>query len=272
VQAGVKDADCVDLLQWALPQLGLRWQGLRRVRGQVCKRLKRRLRALQLEDLAQYRALLGHSREEWTRLDALCRISISRFYRDHGVFQHLERELLPRLEQQVLARGDRRLRIWSAGCASGEEPYTLALMGAFSETPSRCEAEIVATDADPLLLARARCACYPSSSLRELPPEWRTAFVPQDDALCLKPEYRTPVRFLQQDIREGLAEASFDLILCRNLVFTYFAPSLQMEIARRMAQILVSGGLLLLGAHETLSAAVPMLEAEWPWLYRRRPS
>jgi chemotaxis methyl-accepting protein methylase len=101
----------------------------------------------------------------------------------------------------VLARGESRLRIWSAGCASGEEPYTLALMFAFGETPKRCEPAILATDADPHLLRRARYACYHPTSLRALPQTWRTAFEKSDDQFCLSPEYRTPVRFLAQDIR-----------------------------------------------------------------------
>jgi chemotaxis protein methyltransferase CheR len=111
---------------------------------------------LSLKDLSDYRALLETDAEEWRQLDGLCRISVSRFYRDQGVWRYLERELLPELERQALARGESRLRIWSAGCASGEEPYTLALMFALGETPWRCAPEILATDADPQLLARAR--------------------------------------------------------------------------------------------------------------------
>ncbi|MEN8175081.1 MAG: CheR family methyltransferase [Pseudomonadota bacterium] len=268
----MKDADCVSFLQWALPQIGLRWQGLRRVHRQVCKRLKRRLGALHLEDLADYRVLLERSSEEWKQLDALCRISISRFYRDRGVFERLEGELLPRLQDQARARGDSRLRIWSAGCASGEEPYTLALMWAFNAALSSCGAEIVATDSDPGLLARARRACYRSSSLRELPAAWRAAFEPRGDDWCLKAEHQAAVSFLEQDIREQTAEGPFDLVLCRNLVFTYFEQPVQFTIARRMAQALVPGGLLVLGAHESLPGDVSGFEAESPWLYRRRSS
>jgi chemotaxis protein methyltransferase CheR len=172
----VKDADCTHFLQWALPRLGFRWAGFRRVRGQVCKRLARRLAILGLNDLSDYRALLEAEPAEWRQLDGLCRISVSRFYRDQGVWRDLERELLPRLAAQAVVRGESRLRIWSAGCASGEEPYTLALMFALGETPKSCEPEVLATDADPDLLGRARRACYPPSSLRELPETWRVAF------------------------------------------------------------------------------------------------
>ena len=156
-----EDPQWTAFLQWALPRLGMCWLGFRRARGQVCKRLGRRLTELGLRDLGDYRALLETHPEEWTRLDGLCRISISRFYRDQGVWRMLERDILPHLAERARAHGDRRLRIWSAGYASGEEPYTLALLFAFGEALSDCPREILATDADPHLLERARRTCYP---------------------------------------------------------------------------------------------------------------
>ena len=83
----VKDAECIHFLQWSLPRLGLRWAGFRRVRGQVCKRLRRRLAVLGLRDLWDYRALLETDAAEWRQLDGLCRVSISRFYRDQEVWR-----------------------------------------------------------------------------------------------------------------------------------------------------------------------------------------
>ena len=265
----VKDVDCIHFLQWSLPRLGLRWAGFRRVGGQVCKRLHRRVAALGLKDLLDYRARLAADKEEWRQLDGLCRISISRFYRDQGVWRWLEQDLLPQLAVQASAHGENRLRIWSAGCASGEEPYTLALMFAFGEVHANIKPEILATDAGPHLLARARRACYPGSSLRELPAKRRIAFARSGEEFCLGPEYRQPVRFLEQDIRQDLPTERFDLVLCRNLVFTYFETPLQAAIAKRLTEVLVPGGLLLLGCHESLPEAVPGLMQERPWLYRR---
>ena len=248
----------------------MRWSGYRRVRGQVCKRIRQRLRTLNLPGFADYRTFLLAHPEEWQALDALCRISISRFYRDQGVFQHVEQALIPKLEQRMLARGDPSLRIWSIGCASGEEPYTLALLCAFRRQPVPYRTEIVGTDADTCLLERARCGCYPRSSLREIPAAWYTAFEEKDDGFCIKPEYRAMVEFQEQDIRTKTAEGVFDLILCRNLAFTYFAPELQSAIEKRLAQTLVAGGYLLLGTHETLPEPLSVLAEESAWLYRRR--
>lgn len=266
----VKDAECTGFLQWALPRLGMRWAGFRRVRRQVCKRLGRRVAELGLKDLAGYCALLETDPEEWTRLDSLCRISISRFCRDRGVWRSLEHDILPRLAVQARTRGDDRLQIWSAGCASGEEPYSLALLFAFGEGLGDCQAQILATDAEPVLIERARLACYPASSLRDLPETWRTAFKESDNRRCLRPVYRRSVRFLEQDIRRASPQGPFDLILCRNLAFTYFGQPLQESLTERVAEALVPGGFLVLGVHESLPQPGEWLTAERSWLYRRR--
>lgn len=75
----MKDTECVEFLQWALPRLHMRWQGFRKVRGQVCKRIGRRIRELNLGEGADYRTYLESHPAEWSVLDDLCRITISRF-------------------------------------------------------------------------------------------------------------------------------------------------------------------------------------------------
>jgi chemotaxis protein methyltransferase CheR len=254
----VRDADCIDFLQWALPRLGLRWPGYRKVRGQVCKRLGRRLAALALADLAAYRRRLEAEPGEWSELETLCHITISRFYRDRATFETLSEAVLPELAAAAQARGETVLRCWSAGCASGEEPYTLAMLWIL-EVSRRCPGmgiEIVASDAEPAVLARARAARYAWGSLKELPESWRdTAFKRVDGRYTLRPAFRTPVRFHRQDIRKRMPSGSFDLILCRNLAFTYFDEEGQRRVLERLARRLVPGGALVLGGHERLPQA-----------------
>ena len=81
----MKDSECIGFLRWALPRLGLRWPGFRKVRRQVCKRIARRARELGLADVSGYRLPLDSHAPEWDALAALCTVSISRFYRDRGV-------------------------------------------------------------------------------------------------------------------------------------------------------------------------------------------
>jgi chemotaxis protein methyltransferase CheR len=269
----MEDAECVALLRWALPRLDLRWPGFRRVRRQVCKRIGGRIRELGLADAAGYRARLERDPEEWRRLDALCRITISRFYRDREVYDHLGEAVLPALAAAAVARGDPSLRCWSAGCGSGEEPYSLALLWALRVGPAfpALSLAVVATDANPHLLARAARACYPQGALRELPSEWvDRAFVREHGQRCLRPAFREGIQFLCQDIRSVQPEGPFDLVLCRNLAFTYFDEPTQRRIMAHLAEQIPANAFLVVGRHETAPSGCPFVScASGLEVYRR---
>lgn len=249
----MKDRECIHFLQWALPQLNMRWPGFRKVRSQVCKRIQHRLRELGLSDVAAYQSYLTTHPEEWGVLDGYCRITISRFYRDRGIFDRLRQEL-PNLAQLAISRNDTELRCWSAGCASGEEVYTLKIVWnlcllSHPNLPMR----IVATDANPHMLKRASIGCYASGSLKELPPDWLpVAFTQSDQQYCVRDSFRELINFEQQDIRVQMPDGPFHLVLCRNLVFTYFNETLQREILQRIGDRLLPGGILVVGCHESL--------------------
>lgn len=256
------DAECLELLRWAAPRLGLRYEGFRRVRGQVCKRVGRRMKELGVPGLAAYLERLEADAAERALLDALCRVTISRFYRDQGVFEALREPLLPRVLEAARARGERVLRVWSAGCASGEEPYTVSVLFRLGLRPRFPDfgLEVVATDADGSLLERARRGCYRRPTLRELPAAWvDVAFTPHEAELCLRPEYREGLEFRCEDLRQRMPGGPFHLVLCRNVAFTYFAPPVQREVLARLMERLVPGGLLAIGAHESLPELPPGL-------------
>lgn len=251
----MNDRDCIALLQWALPRMHLRWRGFSNLRGQVCKRIGRRMRELGLTDVGAYRALLERDADEWARLDSFCRVTISRFFRDRAVFGALGDVLLPELGEAAVAEG-RPLRIWSAGSSSGEEPYTVVLVLRFAVAPRLPDLryEVIASEVDPVLLERAREASYPRGALRELPPEWTaSAFEEAEDGeLRLRDTYRDEVQFRHEDVRRSLPEGPFDVVLCRNVAFTYFDVELQERFLRDLLPRLRSGGLLVLGQHERL--------------------
>ncbi len=266
------DADCVALLQWALPRMGLRWPGFRRVRRQVCRRVARRMAELGLPDASAYRARLEADPAEWSTLDAYCCISISRFCRDRRVFEDLAGHVLPDLARAAMADGRPCLRAWSAGCASGEEPYALRIvwaLGVASAFPG-IELEIVATDASPVMLERARRGLYPASALREISAAWRArAFTETGSGYRLREDFRAGVQLLRQDVRKEMPPGPFDLILCRNLAFTYFDRERQCETLAGLAARLAPGGALLIGAHETLPEPAGLSpSARTPGLYR----
>ena len=253
----MEDQACIGFLQWCLPRLELRWPGYRKVRRLLGKRLNRRLTELGLADLGAYRTFLTSAPEEWARLDAMCRIPISRLYRDRGTFDVIAQQLLPKVAATASARGDDAVKCWSAGCASGEEPYTLVMAWRF------CVAHdwpalgftVLATDADETMIERAEAACYARSSLKDLPREWLDrAFIRRGQLFCLAPEFRRGVELVLQDIRREMPDGPFDLILCRNLVFTYFGEALQRRISDQLRERLRPAGFLVLGGHETLPA------------------
>jgi chemotaxis protein methyltransferase CheR len=262
----VTDAECVALLQWALPRLGLSWPGLRKPRRQVCKRIARRIGELGLAGAAAYRGYLESHEGEWPPLASLCTVTISRFYRDREVFDALGAHVLPALAAAAAGRGETRLECWSAGCASGEEPYTLALQWrmALAARFPQLDFRVLGTDVDPVLLERARAACYGKGSLEALPAAWRAeAFVQDGKRHCLRPQLRRGVAFARQDLRTELPEQRFDLVLCRNLAFTYFAPGPAREALARIASRLRDGGALVVGMHERLPPPGDRFEA-WP--------
>ena len=268
------DTECVRFLQWALPKLHMRWPGFRKVRKQVCKRLSRRLKELGLPDSDAYRQHLARHPEEWQTLDRLCRVVVTRFYRDKLVFETLAEKVLPELATAALAAGDKTLRCWSIGSASGEEPYTLAILWQDLLKPRfpGVELSMLATELDPQLLARSQKACYPAGTIKNLPEGLRAAaFSEAGEQYCLKPAYRAMVEFRQQDVRTALPDGSFHLILCRNLVFTYFDEAQQEEILAELQAKLLPGGWLVVGVREKLPAEVDGLTrvSERLGLYRK---
>jgi chemotaxis protein methyltransferase CheR len=271
--------DCSAFLQWALPRLGLRWRGFRKVRRQVCRRIHRRVDELGLDGLGAYRAVVETSEEERARLDRLCRVTISRFLRDREVYRRLADELLPELAERAAARGATRLRAWSVGCASGEEPYGLALAWRFGVASRAAPVGlwVLATDVDLAVLARARRGCYQESSLREVPAAWRgRAFERRGELWCLRSELARDIVVASCDVRAALPDATFDLILCRNLVFTYLGEAEQVRVGGALLDRLAPGGLLVVGSHESVPPSIGggRLALVGPCVYRspRRPA
>lgn len=266
---------CVAFLKDVLPNLGLAWPGFRRVHGQVCKRVKRRLRALGIADFAAYIAFLESNPSEWDVLQTLCHITISRFWRDRAVFDRLADVVVPHLAEAALVRGDTALRVWSAGCASGEEPYSIKLLWEYRVAPKYpgFALSVIATDTDPVSLQRAQEAVYRASSLKELPEGWAaSAFRREGQLHRLRDALRADIEFCLEDIRTQVPKGPFDLILCRNLVFTYFDRTSRDAALEHIVSVLRQGGVLVVGHAEQLPRHDTALE---PWvpdlgIYRKR--
>lgn len=258
----MSDNECVRFLQETLPCARLRWSGFRKVRSQVCKRLKRRQRELGLNGFDAYAAFMAREPGELKVFDSLCRIPISRFYRDCGVYDFLRECAFPDLIERALTEARTGISIWSAGCASGEEPYSLSIMWrmVFAASHPTLRLSILATDSDEAMIRRAGSARYSPGSLKDLPKSWiQDAFYESNGEFVLRPEYRTGIELERQDIRCSMPEGPFDLVLCRNLVFTYFDDGLQRKMLSGILEKIRPGGFLVVGKHERLPAVVPEL-------------
>lgn len=217
----------------------------------IKRRIAARIRKLGYAGPGPYIARLqGDEAEVDALLEALS-IHVSQFFRNPSTFLVLERQVLPALIARVTASGRRALRLWSAGCAGGEEPYSLALLLA-ELAPADMAVEIAASDVSPAVLERAQCGLFESPRLAEVPPGvLERYFQPEGGQYRLAGQIRNQVSFFQHDLLSADPYPRVDLILCRN-VLIYFSRLEQDLILRRFAQALLPGGILVLGRAEAL--------------------
>lgn len=241
-----------EFLQWALPKLGYRWGGYRKPRGQVFKRIRKRLRELDMEDVSAYRNYLNNHPDEWKILDSLCDITITRFFRDRMLWDYIRDVLLTNCISQ---HPNESINIWSVGCCNGEEPYSIAIAASQLKENSEydCGFRILATDRNPEQIRKAKTGWYPPGVLKELSRgETEKYFIPQESGYRIDPELMNMVEFEVRDIRHSLPDQQFHFIFCRNFVFTYFSNDLQRDYLTKFRSLLHPKGYLITGAQETL--------------------
>lgn len=251
-----KTANDTVFLQWALPRMGYRWEGFRKPRQQVVKRIENRMRELELRGgFDEYKQYLKQHPEEWKALDRLCDVTISKFFRDRKVWDFLRDHILDKL---LLSDGPDSVSIWSAGCCNGEEPYSIAII---IEQLSRRNlpantVSILATDRNQEVLERAKEGRYPAGSLKELTDKEIGRFLHRveddEDDYIIRKELSRRVVFEWRDIRNSLPEGTFDLVFCRNLVFTYFEKEEQLRFLERLESHIAGNGYLVTGSNETV--------------------
>ena len=232
--------------------------------GFLAEVAQRRAQALGLATIGDYvRALTaGELPREWQSLVPLITVKESYFFRAPQQFEAIERQLLPRL---LRARaGSRRLRIWSAACARGEEPATLAMLLADLPALAGWEWSILATDLDEEALAGARRGLYGERAVTPVPPTLLARWFSRRGKLFeLAPELRSRIDYRTLNLAQppfALPADEYDLILLRN-VLIYFGRPLQSWVMAHVTQLLSRRGALLLGASETLWQIQDELEA-----------
>lgn len=251
-----------DFLRAAAPPLDLAWRKYRRRAAR--HRVQERLRELDLPDYAAYLKRLRTDPMEASQLADRMRITVTRFFREREQWQTLAETVLPQIVGPLISPDP--LRAWSAGCAGGEEPYTLALLWRTviePRYPGR-RLRILATDIDAESLARARAAAYRAASLREVPASIREEYFRQKGEIWrLTPEVAATVELREHNLMQEPPPGTFDLVCCRYLAFTYYRGERRREAARRLRQALRPGGVLMLGRREKLGEGATFFRP-WP--------
>ncbi len=244
-------------------------------RDMIYSRLSRRLRALGLARFADYCAHLRlHEAEELTELINAVTTNLTSFFREPHHFEHLGHVVVPQLLHKNEA--SRKIRIWSAGCSTGEEPYSIAMTLEESIPPwLNWDVKILATDLDTSVLALAARGVYPLDRLRGMGEARRKRFflrgrgqneghVKVDDELLDLVTFK-PLNLLKDWPMKG----PFDVIFCRN-VMIYFDRPTQQQLLERFAGILAPGGYLYVGHSENLKGLSERFEAVGKTVYQRR--
>jgi two-component system CheB/CheR fusion protein len=239
----------------------------------IRRRLQRRMADTGQDTIEEYSAYLRRHPDEYERLVGSFLIKVTDFFRDPELYDQLRQEILPEIVEEGRARGN-ELRLWSAGCATGEEAYSLAILLAdiLGTEIEELSIRIFATDIDSHAVSYARRGLYPATTLEHMPSDLRNRyFMPVDDGYEVKKAVRRLVVFSPHDLGQRAPFPRIDLVLCRN-VLIYFTSELQRRALQLFAFALRPGGRLILGKSETTSPLPEHFAIEDPRLkvYRRR--
>ena len=233
----------------------------------IKRRLARLMAAARCSTLADYMRYLNAHPDAYQRLVSSFLIKVTGFFRDPALYKYLREQVLPEIIEHA-RRTRSELRLWSAGCATGEEAYSLAILVAelLGEDIDELDVRIFATDLDADSVAFARRGMYTSSAFSEMPPELQQKyFTKVDDAYQVKKRIRTLTVFGEYDLGQRAPFPRIDLILCRN-VLIYFTKELQQRTLQLFAFSLREGGYLVLGKAETTSPLPQYFSSAHPTL------
>jgi chemotaxis methyl-accepting protein methylase len=246
-----------EFIKEAAPLLDLQWRRFKR--GGIKRKVERRITELGFSNFEDYLLKIKRDPEEKSCLSQILTVTITRFFRDKEVFDILEDSIIPSIVEH---KGVGDFKIWSIGCANGEEPYSLSMLWKekFEKIWSQIDLSILATDINESLLERAREGRYKKSSLKEVPEEiFQRYFKIENGFYILDRFIRENVEFKKHDIIHGELFSGMDIIFCRNLAFTYFSRECQMNVLKKIARSLNEGGYLIIGKDESLLLTYPTL-------------
>ncbi len=240
-----------ELLEFVRDERGFDYTGYRR--PTLMRRFEKRMESVGAGNWDAYSAYLSGHPEEFRELFNTILIKVTGFFRDAETWEVVTNEVIPRLLDE---RKDGALRVWSAGCASGEEPYSVAMLlaEALGEEGFRRRVRIYATDVDDDALAAAREATYTTRQLEKVPPGLRERYFRQvNSGFAFRDDVRRAVIFGRNDLHRDPPISRVDLLVSRNTLM-YFGPELRQRILANFSFALNRGGFLVVGKAEALQS------------------
>jgi len=251
------------------------WEGYRKVRKGVKKRVSRHMQQLRCSKINEYLELLDTNKKERKECEKRMTVSISRFFRDRKLWLALENEMLPNL---IDAQND-KLKIWFAGCARGEEVYSFLIV--WDRLKAFCKRlpklELIATDMHPEYIDKAKAGIYTKSSLKETADEIRDVYFERKKAgnrFDIISGIKKNINWQVLNIFSGPPGSGFHVIFLRNNLLTYYQRHLIKDTFTQIIESLSPGGWLIIGSHEKLPDDSSRLtrNPSTPWAYCKKTS
>lgn len=232
-------------------------------RPQMERRINSFMRSINCPDYIKFLEILGSDREVFRRFMDHLTINVSEFFRNPQQWQVLQQDIIPQLLKERPS-----LKIWSAGCSTGEEPYSLAIM--CREKGIRLADRILATDIDNEVLEKAQQGYYSPKAVEGIPPAWKDRCGSMANGqFRVHEDIRRLVRFEKQDLLRDRFAGDQDLILCRNVVI-YFTEETKETLYRKFTAALRPGGMLFIGSTEQIFQARELgLKSTATFFYQR---
>jgi two-component system, chemotaxis family, CheB/CheR fusion protein len=265
------DSSLEELLVFIRDARGFDFTGYKRT--SLARRIRKRMHEAGSSNFTDYRDRLETNADEFGYLFNTILINVTGFFRDAEPWTYLQHEVIPELVAE--AKNGREIRVWSAGCASGEEAYSLAMAFAEALGTEECakRVKIYGTDVDEEALRDARVGIYSAKALETLPAELRARYFEQNGGqFAFRPDLRRRVIFGRHDITRDAPISRLDLLVCRNTLM-YFNVETQSQVIDRFHFALREGGYLFLGKAEMLLSDGERFEVVnmRQRIFRRRP-
>ncbi|MBI2266126.1 MAG: protein-glutamate O-methyltransferase CheR [Armatimonadetes bacterium] len=217
------------------------------------RRLAVRMRMNSVTSYREYIRYLDENPGEYEKFMDTLTINVTQFFRDILTYQGFRETVLPRV-MTAKRRGIKAIKIWSAGCATGEEPYSIAmiLIEILAKDPDRWNAQVLASDIDKVVLAKAEAGIFGQESLSKLPEEYLKYFRPSaDEKYEIADEVKRLVKFYEENFMNPRPLSGLDVVFCRN-VMIYFSRELQYKLYEHFWRALSDKGYLIVGNTEVL--------------------